>query len=211
MPRDFALPSLDGLPALTFAKSQVQALESDQICYDLWAKYAMPENIQAHSKLVADIAAQIATRARDLGFDINVDLTRQSALLHDLGKAYTLEYGGSHALLGAAWVVAATGNYALAQGVLHHIYWPWPLPKGSAICSLPIIVLYADKRAKHATCVTLAEREEDLILRYGVNPASREIMAKGFAQIGQIERALATCLDWEDLNAYSFDSRRLVN
>ena len=199
------------LPRIVFAPTKPEALDSDAICYELWQKYAMPENIQQHSKIVANIAVQIAKRAQDFGVDINVDLVRQSALLHDLGKAYSLEYGGSHAMLGAGWVVAATGNYALAQGVLHHVYWPWPLAEDKTICSLPIIVLYADKRAKHADCVTLAEREEDLLVRYGKNPAARALMAKGFKQVRDIERILSSCLEWEDLNAYSFDRRWLVD
>ncbi|MBQ7738205.1 MAG: HDIG domain-containing protein [Desulfovibrionaceae bacterium] len=209
--KDPELPALNGLPYLAFPSNETCALDSDAICYDLWQQYSMPKNIQDHSKLVANVAWQIAQRVLDAGIKINVDLVRQSALLHDLGKAYSLEYGGSHAVLGAAWVVAATGNYALAQGVLYHVYWPWDLPEGPAICSLPIIVLYADKRAKHADCVTLEEREEDLLLRYGSNPSSRKLMAKGFEQIRNIERALSDCLDWGDLDAYSFDSRRLVN
>ncbi|MBQ7586297.1 MAG: HDIG domain-containing protein [Desulfovibrionaceae bacterium] len=203
-------PSLKDLPYLTF-ETPFAALENDECCYALWRKYKMPENIAAHSRLVAFIAEAIAKRAQNLGIPINPDLVRQSGLLHDLGKAYSLAYGGGHAMLGAAWVVAETGNLALAQGVLHHVNWPWDLPQGSAICSLPLIVLYADKRAKHDECVTLEERASDLLERYGLNPQVRLAMQESFAQVRQIEQALSSCLHWEDLNADTFNLRGMVH
>ncbi|MBQ9537622.1 MAG: HDIG domain-containing protein [Desulfovibrionaceae bacterium] len=210
-PAHSRFPSLEALPALALPKQAPQALASDELCFALWDKYAMPGNIREHSLLVAKIAAALATRGQDLGLAINVDLVRQSALLHDLGKAYSLAYGGSHSMLGAGWVVAETGNYALAQGVLHHVHWPWPLPCGSQVCSLPLIVLYADKRAKHDQCVTLDERASDLLERYGHDQEARETMMRVFAEIKTLEQALADCLKWENLYADTFDSRGLVN
>ena len=204
-------PSLCDLPDLSFPpKPAVPALE-DSVCYDLWKMYEMPSNIARHSALVASIAYELACACQRKGCPVDPHVVRQSGLLHDLGKQYSLRYGGAHAQLGAAWVVAHTGHYAIAQGVMHHVFWPWAIPQGAAIASLPILVLYADKRAKHDMCVTLEERASDLLNRYGKTQEARDSMRAGFEQIERIEQALATFLGWEDLHAYSFDRRRLVN
>lgn len=202
--------SLEAMPELSFPQ-EAKALKNDWVCYSLWRKYHMPENIVRHSKLVASIAYELAVLCQKKGSSVNPDLVRQSALLHDLGKLYSLKYGGSHAMIGAAWVVAETGNYELAQGVMHHVYWPWAVPEGEGIASLPLLVLYADKRARHDECVTLEERFSDLLDRYGKTEKARASMQAGFEQHRAIEKALSNYLGWEDLHAHTFDRRRMVN
>jgi len=54
------------------------------------------QNMLAHSKEVANIAAMIAF---ELGAD--VELAKRAAFLHDLGKAIETDGGGSHAIAGA--------------------------------------------------------------------------------------------------------------
>ena len=195
-------PNLEGIPDLGCAEMG-WPLVSDVVCYDLWKKYDMPENIIQHSLLVAKVAEALALRAKKRGFYVDVDCTRQSALVHDLGKAYTLKYGGAHAQIGASWVIAETCNYALAQGVLHHVSWPWAITEKVA-CTLPLIVLYADKRAKHDQCVTLVERENDLLDRYGKTEDQRNLIRPGFVQIQNLEKLLSELLGWEDLACESF-------
>ena len=169
----------------------------------------MLPNVQRHSWLVAHIATQLAERVRKNGLDISVDAVRASALLHDIAKTYCLLYGGSHAQLGAAWVVNETGNHALAQGVAMHVHWPWPLPAGSAICALPFLVMYADKRVRHDVCVSLEDRFEDLLSRYGGSRATDDGIRASHEQGKLIERALSAQLGW-DLHEASFDSGGLV-
>ncbi|MCR4667068.1 MAG: HDIG domain-containing protein [Desulfovibrio sp.] len=199
------------LPELSLNPVKSQYILRDEDCYALWDKYAMPENIRNHSKLVAHIAAILAELVLQRHIPLNPDDVRASALLHDLGKWYSLQYGGAHAQLGAAWVVAETRNYAVAQGVMHHVYWPWSIKEDSSVCSLPILVLYADKRARHDTCVTLDQRFEDLFVRYGRTEQSKENIRLSYKQCKAIEQALIHVLGWESLDAYTFDSRWLVN
>lgn len=130
-------------------------------------------------------------------------------LLHDIAKTYCLRHGGSHALLGGAWAVAETRNYTLAQGVMLHVHWPWPLPEGAGICALPFFVIYADKRVRHDACVPLEERYEDLLTRYGRTEAAREGIRGSYEQGKTIERALSAQLGWA-LHEDSFDCGRLV-
>lgn len=181
----------------------------DEECFQLWDKYEMLDNVRAHSLLVAKIAAALAERAYSLGMEIDVPATRASGLLHDIAKTWCIRNGGSHALLGGAWTCQETGNFAIAQGVILHVHWPWALPEGKAICSLPIFVLYADKRARHDQCVSLDERFEDLLIRYGKTETARALIRKSYQQSQAIEAALMRQLKW-DADESPFDCGRLV-
>lgn len=170
----------------------------------------MLPNIRRHSLLVAHVAATLAQRAADRGIAVSVPEVRAGGLLHDIAKTYCVQHGGSHAQVGAAWAVAETGNYAIAQGVMMHVWWPWPLPQGPGICSLPFFVIYADKRIRHDACVTLEERYEDLLERYGRTEAAREGIGVAYRQGKNIESALEAQLGWA-LHENSFDCGRVVH
>jgi putative nucleotidyltransferase with HDIG domain len=203
------LAALPFLPQLCGRSGSVAAPE-DTACFALWEKYAMLPNIRRHSLLVAHIATALAQRAEALGLPVKAAQVRASALLHDLAKTYCVRYGGSHAQLGAAWTVAETGNYAVAQGVMLHVWWPWDLPQGRDICALPFFVMYADKRVRHDVCVTLEERYDDLLQRYGRSEEAREGIRAAYRQGKTIEGALAALLGWS-LHENSFDCGRLVH
>lgn len=178
-------------------------------CTALWDKYAVPGHIRAHSRLVAQIARSMAERAEALGAAPRgmADAVWASGLLHDLGKLYCIEHGGNHAQVGAAWVRAETGNPLLAQGVLHHVWWPFDVDPARHF--LPLAVLYADKRARHDAPVSLGARFTDLFERYGKTAYSRQRITQSLEQSRAVEHTFSELLEVR-LNACSFDSGRLV-
>ena len=182
-------------PELLFPHRQA-FIPSEQECHDLWDKYDMLDNIRAHCTLVARVATAVAGMAWGKGLQVNVPEVHASGLLHDLAKTYCVRHGGGHAQLGASWGVQETGNYAIAQGVFHHVYWPWSLPRENdpRICSLPFFVMYADKRARHDQFVTLEERFEDLLVRYGDTEEHRQGIRQSYAQGKAIERSMSLIL-----------------
>jgi len=198
---------LTRLPPLEFPPCW-RAAPSEEGCRALWDRYAMPEHIRIHSEQVARFSVILAELAVLRGCAVPVEEVRACALLHDIAKSYTLRYGGSHAQLGAAWALAETGHAGIAQGILHHVYWPWPL-REETLCTLPILVLYADKRTRHADFVTLEERFADLAVRYGIHAQARQGIETSRRQAVGIERALSARLGME-LDAYTPDSGRLV-
>jgi putative nucleotidyltransferase with HDIG domain len=169
----------------------------------------MLPNVRRHSLLVAHIATRLAERAVECGFDVSVEQVRAAGLLHDIAKSYCLRHGGSHAMIGASWVVERTRHYPVARGVLLHVHWPWPLPEDAEICGLPFFIIYADKRVRHDRCVSLGERFEDLLTRYGKNAGARQSIRESFTQGKNIERAFTALLKW-DMHEDSFDCGRLV-
>jgi len=203
------LADLPQLPLLCPANG-ARSVPSDQACFTLWDKYDMLPNIRRHSLLVAHVATTLAARAAEAGLGVRVPEVRAGALLHDIAKTYCVRHGGSHAQVGAAWAVAETGNYAIAQGVMMHVWWPWPLPEGPGICTLPFFVIYADKRVRHDACVTLEERYEDLLERYGRTGAARDGIGVAYQQGKNIESALEAQLGWT-LHENSFDCGRVVD
>ena len=203
------LADLPPLPSLCRAGTQ-RPVPNDAACFALWDKYAMLPNIRRHSLLVAHVATVLAQRAADMGFAVRVPEVRAGGLMHDIAKTYSVRHGGSHAQIGAAWTVAETGNYAIAQGVMMHVWWPWALPQGPEICSLPFFVIYADKRIRHDNCVTLEERYEDLLERYGRTGPARESIGVAYKQGKNIESALEAQLGWT-LHENSFNCGRVVD
>lgn len=198
-----------GLPELPGRPSSHSIAPSDEECMALWDKYAMLDNVRAHSLEVANIATALAEQAYSLGHAVDVAAVRAAALLHDIAKTWCIRNGGSHAVLGGAWVAQETGDYPIAQGVILHVHWPWQVPQGAAICRLPIFVLYADKRVRHDQRVRLGERFDDLMVRYGKTEAARDSINVSWQQARQIEQALATQLNWS-LDEDSLDCWRLV-
>ena len=179
-------------------------------CEALMDKYAMPEHIRGHSRAVARIAHALALRAEELGV-VPSGMARAvlaSGLLHDIAKIYCVENGGNHAQAGAAWVMDETGNPLVAQGVMHHVWWPFDVDPVRHF--LPLAVLYADKRVRHDQVVSLGGRFTDLFERYGKTEESRRGITRAMNQGRAVEHTFSELLEVR-LNACSFDSGRLVD
>lgn len=190
-------------------------IPSDDECRAWWDGHGMLAHIKDHSELVAAVATTLAVLAADRGLGNADGLTREdfiqtvraAALLHDLGKTYSIAHGGNHSQIGAAWVMDLVRNPRIAQGVVHHVHWPGPLDLDRHF--LPLAIIYADKRVKHDRIVGMDERFADLFERYGHTERSREWITRSFNQGRELEHLLSTFLG-EDIHAYPFDRRRLV-
>jgi putative nucleotidyltransferase with HDIG domain len=180
---------------------------TDEQCFACWDALDMLPHIRKHSLLVAGLATFLARRAAERGSRVDVAATRAAALLHDIAKTYTIRHGGHHSQLGGAWTMDWTRNARLAQGVVHHVHWPFALDLKDHF--LPLIIIYADKRVKHDRVVPLTERFVDLLERYGTTEFIRERIELSKQQAKDIEDSLSHILGI-DLHAYPFDSRRLV-
>lgn len=187
-------------PAVSFVPSEAE-------CLELWDVYGMLPNVRAHSLLVGHMASSLAEAATLAGLAVQVAAVRAAALLHDLAKTYTIRYGGNHCQLGGAWVQELTGNPTVAQGVIHHVYWPGKVDIRAHF--LPLTIIYSDKRVKHNQIVSLEGRFDDLLVRYGKTADIRARIRKSFQQAERIEKALAETLGME-LHERTFGCRRLV-
>ncbi|MGE4440346.1 MAG: HD domain-containing protein [Desulfomicrobium sp.] len=190
-------------------------IPSDDECRKWWNMYSMLDHIKDHSELVAGVATTLAELAARRGLgnpdglarDDFVQSVRAAGLLHDLGKTYSIEHGGNHSQIGAAWVMDLIRNPRIAQGIVHHVHWPGPLDLDRHF--LPLAIIYADKRVKHDRIVGMEERFADLFERYGHTERSREWITRSFNQGRELEQLLSTFLG-ENIHEYPFDRRGLV-
>jgi len=186
------------LPSLSFPVSPAWYVPDEAQCVRLWDKYGMMPHIREHCRAVASVALEIVRRAGERGLipegrGLDAPSVLAAGLLHDIAKTYTIRHGGSHAQLGAAWVRDETGNPALAQAVLWHVSWPWqegPLDDSADPLRLPVVIAYADKRVRHTEVVTLEQRFEDLLIRYGIDDERRERITGYLNRTKTVEKAL---------------------
>ncbi|MBN1501460.1 MAG: HDIG domain-containing protein [Spirochaetes bacterium] len=131
--------------------------------YELMDKMEMMQSIREHSALVRDVCRIIYRNLKNSD-NLDIELIETSALLHDITKSRAIRTGESHADTGAE-LLLEMGYPAVAEIILSHVH------LNSVDINLPLtaseIVHYADKRVKHSTVVTIRERIDDLIERYG--------------------------------------------
>lgn len=156
----------------------------------------MLPNVQRHSRLVAHIATALAGARWKRALRSMCRRCAPAPCCTTSPKPTACVTAAATPCWAGAWAVAETRNYTLAQGVMLHVHWPWPLPEGAGICALPFFVIYADKRVRHDACVPLEERYEDLLTRYGRTEAAREGIRGSYEQGKTIERALSAQLGW---------------
>lgn len=181
-------------------------IPSREECFGYWEEFNLPGHIREHSRMVAVVAEKICRLARD-DIPVPAEAVIACALLHDLGKFYCIEHGGCHNQLGASLVMDLTGNPAIAQGVMHHIYWPGEIDLDKFF--LPLVIIYSDKRVKHDRIVPLENRFEDLFSRYGINGRMNGLIRKSWNQATAIQNELNKKFR-TDLNACAFDRGRMV-
>lgn len=191
------------------ACSQIQLIPRVEDCHALWDRYPMLDNIRAHSAKVADMAHSIALVAVERGVKVDPRAALAAGLLHDLGKTYTIGHGGSHAQLGAAWTMLETRNGPIARAVMFHVNWPFAERLDDDALFLVLAIVYADKRVKHDSYVSLDERFEDLVERYGHSEYIRMRIEMSHQQGKRIEAAFSRRLG-VNLDECVADSGRLV-
>lgn len=145
-------------------------------CYRLFHEYSMYDNIIAHSKQVTRIALALVDSMKE-PTAVNRDLVEASALLHDITKTRSIETGEKRHDKTGEELLRSLGMERVARIVGDHVRMKdfnetGPLEERE-------IVFYADKRVRHDVIVSLDERIDDLVERYGINPLARKKIKEG--------------------------------
>lgn len=112
--------------------------------------------IAKHSKAVCEKAVEIAEKIMENGHEVDVELVRVGALLHDIGRVKTHRL--EHATEGGK-MLREKGHEKLARIVETHI------SCNPAMSLEEKVVSYADKIIEEDRVVTLDERFENVIKR----------------------------------------------
>ena len=124
----------------------------------------MLENIMTHSLQVCRVATWIGEQLNRQGAAINIDLVKAGALLHDITKTRSIQTGEIHSATGAEYLVGL-GYPEVSDIVRQHVKLDLYLDGGQL--SEAEIVNYSDKRVLHDRIVSLNERMDYILERYG--------------------------------------------
>ena len=176
-------------------------------CYRYMDKYHMLAHIKAHSVVVARVARMIARGLREVSPDISVSKTTAGALLHDIGKTPSINSGGDHAEIGKQ-ICIENGFDEIAPIVAEHVDLKNYRLNGAG--SETEVVYYADKRVKHDRIVSLTEREDYILKRYGKNQEDlcRRIKLN-FRLCGQVEEMLFRRLNFSPESFLEMDGAEI--
>jgi len=122
------------------------------------------------------------------GASINRDLVMAAALLHDITKARSLETREPHDHSGGE-LLRELGFERIGEIVKQHVILLDFNPEERL--EEREIINYADKRVMHDRIVSLAERLEDLIQRYGTTEEIKNLIRQNESLVFAIEKKIA--------------------
>jgi uncharacterized protein len=162
-------------------------IPSQEDCDELMAKYSMLPNIVAHSRQVMRVSLAITDNLKK-GVSINRDMIIAAALLHDITKTRSLKTREPHDQ-SAGELLRELGFVSIGEIVKQHVILLNFDPKGRL--EEREIINYADKRVMHDRIVSLAERVQDLIQRYGATEEIKNRIQQNEIQVIAIEKKIA--------------------
>ena len=154
-------------------------------CLSLMGTHNMLPNIKKHSIMVCNVALSIARKLNKMGEHLDLAEIEAASLLHDITKTRSLENGENHADSGAA-LLHNMGYERIACIVGEHIS---PKRRDNTITEEEV-VCYADKKVMHDKVVSLDERFDDLMKRYGTNKESVKRIDTMKERIKQLENKI---------------------
>ncbi len=156
-------------------------------CISLLNEHGVPAHIVAHSFRVAQVGIYLACHLENTGFAIDKKRVEAGALLHDISKMTSLEKGGDHAQEGAC-LLESVGFSSISDIVRQHV-WIDPVARNRQICEVHL-VHYADKRVRHTEIVSLQERFDDILKRYGTGRSKIESIKKLYRESCLLEERI---------------------
>jgi uncharacterized protein len=162
-------------------------IPSPEECNELMIRYSMRPNIIEHSRQVMRVTMIITDNLKN-GVGINKELVRAAALLHDITKTRSLTTKEPHDKSGGE-LLRDLGFPDIADIVEQHVI----LHDFDPLDRLAEreIVYYADKRVLHDRIVSLQERVDDLIARYGRSEEVRKRILQNWIQAISVEKKIA--------------------
>jgi putative nucleotidyltransferase with HDIG domain len=175
------------------AENTPDRIPSLKECEELMAQYAMRPHIVAHSLQVMRVSLAVIDHLKN-GVSVNRDLVAAAALLHDITKTRSFVTKERHDASGGA-LLRELGFPHVAEIVEQHV----------TIRNVNLhgeleereIVYYADKRVLHDTIVTIDERVNDIMQRYGAVEEIRSLILQNKSQVLAVERKIARFMKTE--------------
>ncbi|HID96915.1 MAG TPA: HD domain-containing protein [Thermodesulfobacteriaceae bacterium] len=177
-------------------------LPDRQQCMGILREHQVPEHIIEHCTRVAQVGVFLASSLNRSGGNLRLDLIETAGLLHDITKVASIHSREDHAVTGCNLLISL-GFHSVARVVRQHVRLDRNTVFGSAI-SEAMVVNYADKRVNHSTIVTLSDRFDYLMERYGTTEERRIRLKEYYREIRLIE-----CMIFSDLPMEPVEINRL--
>ena len=164
-------------------------------CLDLMEQYHMLPNIKDHSIVVTEVAGVITNGLIAAGYDLSLETVIAGALLHDIGKTACLDNDDDHAARGLE-ICLAHNLETIADIVAEHVILKNYAPQNGF--AEKEIVYYADKRVNHDKVVSLEERLDYILERYGMNNEVRcRAIKRNYARCQDLEKRMFSFLTFD--------------
>ncbi|MDY7031113.1 MAG: HDIG domain-containing protein [Thermodesulfobacteriota bacterium] len=170
----------------------IPAIPTKEECLNLMKEHNMLEHIIRHSLVVNKIALYLACQLNKVGENLDTFKVQAGALLHDITKTRSIHTHEDHAITGSE-LVEKLGFKSVSEIVRQHVRMDHNLDL-SRITEIEV-VNYADKRVTHERIVTLEERFEDLINRYGLPEDRTSLIKQSKLRAFQLEKKIFSKLD----------------
>lgn len=160
---------------------------SNADCYRMHIRMQVPAHIVAHSIQVCRVATLLVEQLAIEGVDLDGDLVRMSALLHDITKLSSMETGELHSQSGERYL-SQNGLPRVGRVVAQHVrldsYFASDTPDEAEV------VNYSDKRVTHDRIVPLDHRLQDILTRYGTTPHKAERIGQLMKDTHRVEERI---------------------
>ena len=166
-------------------------IPSSKECYELIREMDMMDHIVDHSEQVCRVAVCLADKLNHKGIDLNFELIRASALLHDITKTRSFRTKENHAETGGKFL-QERGFIEVGHVIAQHVKLDTYVASSSPVEAE--IVNYADKRVLHDQIVSLKDRMAYILERYADGMESRERILGLWAKSKDLEKRIFSYL-----------------
>lgn len=169
-------------------------IPSKNDCFRLMCETKMLENIVAHSLQVCRVGMSLVDHLKSQGVALDGQLVQAAALLHDITKTRSFETDENHAQTGGQFL-ADLGYVEVGNLVRQHVRLDEYTEHQSL--SEAVIINYADKRVLHDRIVSLDDRMNYILDRYGKNPELQKRIRLLRGKTKDLERNIFSYLPFE--------------
>lgn len=162
-------------------------IPSMEECHKLMVQHSMRPNIVGHSIQVMHVSLAITDNLKT-GVAVNRDLVIAAALLHDITKTRSLHTMERHDATGGE-LLRDMGFARVSEIVEQHVVFQDFNPRGQL--EEREILYYADKRVNHDKVVTIEERVQYLLQRYGNTEETRSRILQNKNVVLAVESKIA--------------------
>jgi putative nucleotidyltransferase with HDIG domain len=164
--------------------------------------YEMPPHVVRHCQVVCGVALYLTRELAARGLNVDIELVRAAALLHDITKRHSFHRPLDHALTGSK-LLRRLGYPEVAAVVRQHVV--LSRDRQAGWIAEAEIVNYADKRVIEDRITTLQDRLAYIMERYGRRPEVAARIEKNARKIFRLEEEIFAILPGQPSQILTLD------